>query len=134
MTSLFNDLKIALRHLLKSPGFVATAALMLALSIGVTTAIFFIVEGVLFRPLPFPQSDQLMVVSDILSGVEMPTKRGVGVTPIDVRNYTRDTHSFSNLGGYQRTALDLSGVGDPARVSATRLSSGVFPASRFNRY
>jgi putative ABC transport system permease protein len=128
MTSLFNDLKIAVRHLLKSPGFVATAVLMLALSIGATTAIFSIVEGVLLRPLPFPQSDQLMVVSDILSGVDMPAKGSVGVTPIDIRSYTRDTHSFSNLGGYRRTVFDRSGVGDPAKVRATRMSSGVFPA------
>jgi predicted permease len=128
MTSLFHDLKIAVGHLLKSPGFVGTAVLMLALSIGATTAIFSIVEGVLLRPLPFPQSGQLMVVSDILSGVEMPANGGVGVTPVDIRNYTRDTHSFSNLGGYQRTVFDLSGIGDPEKVSATRMSSGVFPA------
>ncbi len=64
--SFIRDLKIAVRHLLKSPGFVATAVLMLALGIGATTAIFSIVEGVLLRPLPFPQSDRLMVLADII--------------------------------------------------------------------
>ena len=69
--SLFRDLKIAVRHLLKSPGFAATAVLMLALGIGATTAIFSIVEGVLLRPLPFPHSDRLMVLADIIQGAEM---------------------------------------------------------------
>jgi len=69
MTSLFSDLKIAIRHLMKSPGFVLTAVLMLALGIGATTAIFSIVEGVLLRPLPFPEPDRLVMVADILEGV-----------------------------------------------------------------
>ncbi|HET6218830.1 MAG TPA: ABC transporter permease [Acidobacteriaceae bacterium] len=128
MSSSFQDLRTASRHLLKSPGFVVTSVLMLALTIGATTAIFSVVEAVLLRPLSFPQSDRLMVVSDVLSGVDMPTNGNVGVTPIDIRNYTRDTHSFSNLGGYERTGFELSGVGDPARVSATRMTSGVFAA------
>ena len=122
------DLKIAVRHLIRSPGFVTAALLILALGIGATTAIFSIVEGVLLRPLPFPQSDQIMVISDTLSGVDMPAKGSVGVTPIDIRNYTHGTHSFTNLGGYQRIELDLSGIGDPAKVSATRMNGGVFPA------
>ena len=128
MAYLFRDVKIAVRHLVRSPGFVAAALLILALGIGATTAIFSMVEGVLLRPLPFPQSDQIMVISDTLSGVDMPAKGSVGVTPVDIRNYTHGTHSFTNLGGYQRIDLDLSGIGDPAKVSATRMSSGVFPA------
>jgi putative ABC transport system permease protein len=128
MANLFRDVKIAVRHLIRSPGFVTAALLMVALGIGATTAIFSMVEGVLLRPLPFPQSDQIMVISDTLSGVDMPAKGSVGVTPVDIRNYARGTQSFINLGGYQRIELDLSGIGDPAKVSATRMSSGVFPA------
>ncbi len=68
MSNFFRELKIAVRYLMKSPGFAATAVLMLALGIGATTAIFSIVEGVLLRPLPFPQSDRLVVLGDILQG------------------------------------------------------------------
>jgi hypothetical protein len=58
MPNLFRELRIAVRELLRSPGFVATAVLMLALGLGATTAIFSIVEGVLLRPLPFPHPGQ----------------------------------------------------------------------------
>ncbi len=127
--SLFRDLKIAVRYLLKSPGFTATAVLMLALGIGATTAIFSIVEGVLLRPLPFPEPDRLMALAEIIQGAEDVGGNGeAGVTVPDIRNYTRDTHSFTSLGGYQQTGYELSGIGEPAFVNATRMSGGVFPA------
>jgi putative ABC transport system permease protein len=128
MPPLFSDLKIAIRHLAKSPGFAITAILMLALGIGATTAIFSIVEGVLLRPLPFPHSDRLVVLADILSGVEVGGTGEVGVTVPDIRNYMRDTHSFTSIGGYQGASYELSGLGEPAIVNASRMSGGVLPA------
>jgi putative ABC transport system permease protein len=126
--SLFRDLKIAVRHLSKSPYFVAIAVLMLALGIGATTAIFSIVEGVLLRPLPFPQPDRLMVLADVIHGADIGGNDEAGVTIPDIRNYTRDTHAFSSLGGYQPTGYELSGLDEPAAVNATRMTGGVFPA------
>jgi putative ABC transport system permease protein len=123
-----HDLRIAVRHLLKSPGFTATAVLMLALGIGATTAIFSIVEGVLLRPLPFPEPQRLMVLADILQGADLGGNGEAGVTVQDIRNYTRDTHGFESLGGYQQNGYELSGVGEPAQVNACRMSGGVLPA------
>jgi predicted permease len=82
------------------------------------------VEGVLLRPLPFPHPERLVVLSDILQGANVET----GVTAPDIRAYTRDTHSFEALGGYQRMGYELSGIGEPAQVNAGRMSGGVFPA------
>jgi len=130
--SLLRDLKIAVRHLLKSPGFAATAVLMLALGIGATTAIFSIVEGVLLRPLPFPQPDRVMVLADILQGADVGGSGEAGVTVPDIRNYTRDTHTFASLGGYQPSGYELSGIGEPAQINATRMTAGVFPALGVN--
>src|SRR5215469_11792386 len=125
---LFQDLRIAIRLLRHSAGFSAMAVLMLALGIGATTAIFSVVEGVLLRPLPFPNPERLVSLDDILQGADVGGSGEFGVTAPDVLNYTRDTHSFESLGGYTQTSYELSGIGEPAQVLAARLSGGVFPA------
>jgi putative ABC transport system permease protein len=122
------DLKIAIRHLSKSPGFALSAVLMLALGIGAATAIFSIVEGVLLRPLPFPHPERLVVLTDKIEGADLGANNEAGVTGPDIVNYTRDTHSFSALGGYSMPAYELSGIGDPAQVNAGRMTAGVFAA------
>lgn len=124
----FPDLRIAIRYLLKSPGFTGTALLILAVGIGATTAVFSIVEAVLLRPLPFPQSERLVFLGDVLEGANVGGTSDTGVTAQDIRNYTRDTRSFQSLGGYERTSYELSGVGEPAQVKATRMTGGLFPA------
>ena len=128
MRTVFQDLRCALRQLRRSRGFSATVISMLALGIGATTATFSILEGVLLRPLPFPQSDQLVRISDILQGASLGGNGEAGVTAPDIRNYMRDTRSFESLGGYQPSAYALSGVGEPTRIHGTRMSGGVFPA------
>jgi predicted permease len=122
------DVKIAVRHLLKAPGFSVMAVLMLTLGIGATTAIFSIVEGVLLRPLPFPHASELVTISDTLKGADINGNNEAGVTATDIVNYTRDTHSFSALGGYQFNGNELSGMGEPAQINDSRLTAGVFQA------
>jgi putative ABC transport system permease protein len=129
MQRLLFDLKFSLRQLSKSLGFALTAVLMLAFGIGATTAIFSIVEGVLLRPLPFPDSDRLMVLSDHLQGVDVGQGGDeVGVTVPDIIAYTRDTRAFTALGAYQGAGFELSGNGDPAQVNASRITAGIFSA------
>jgi putative ABC transport system permease protein len=129
MQKLIFDLKFSLRQLSKSLGFALTAVLMLAFGIGATTAIFSIVEGVLLRPLPFPDSDRLMVLSDHLQGVDVGQGGDeVGVTVPDIIAYTRDTRAFTALGAYQGAGFELSGNGDPAQVNASRITAGIFSA------
>ncbi len=132
MQKLYFDLRFVIRQLAKSPGFAITAVLMLVLGIGATTAIFSIVEAVLLRPLPFPDSERLMVLSDRLAGVNVGGEGGVGVTVPDILAYTREAHGFSALGGYQGAGYELSGTGEPAQVNAARLTAGVFSALGVN--
>ena len=132
MQKLIFDLRFVTRQLAKAPGFAITAVLMLAFGIGATSAIFSIVEAVLLRPLPFPDSQRLMVLSDRLAGVNLGGNDEVGVTVPDIRSYTRETHGFSALGGYQGAGYELSGTGEPAQVNAARLMAGVFSALGVN--
>jgi predicted permease len=127
LASAVMDIQYTLRQLRKSPGFTLTAILMLAFGIGATTAVFSIVEGVLLRPLPFPDPDRLIVLGDDLVGSHCSDCTQSHVTTQDIRNYMRDTHSFLHLGGYQRTGFELSSTGDPVFVDGTRMSGEVFP-------
>src|SRR5579864_1960692 len=123
-----HDLRIAIRNLMKSPGFTITAVLMLAFGIGATTAMFSLVECVILRPLPFPHSDRLVRLNDIIQGADVGGNGEAGVTGPDIKNYMRDTHSFDGLGGIRGTGYEVSGIGDPAQVNGTRMSGGVFTA------
>ena len=64
MSTISRDLRHAARHLRQSPGFSITVILVLALSIGATTAIFSIVAGVLLSPLPFADPERLVLLGD----------------------------------------------------------------------
>src|SRR6185437_3950037 len=128
LSRILQDIRYALRQLRKSPGFTVTAILMLAVGIGATTAIFSIVEGVLLRPLPFPDPDRLVVLGDVLEGSHCVSCAQSSVTAPDIRNYMRDTQTFSHLGGYRQILCELSGTGCLAAVNAPRMSGEVFAA------
>jgi predicted permease len=126
MEALLQDMRYALRQLRKSPGFTLTAVLTLAFGIGATTAIFSIVEGVLLRPLPFPNPARLVALGDRLEGVKYGADTP-GVTAPGIRIYMRDTRAFASLGGYQPSTYELSGLGDATQINAARLTASMFP-------
>src|SRR5438552_2797090 len=67
-------------------------------------------------------------LGDVLEGSHCASCPQSSVTPPDIRNYMRDTQSFSHLGGYRSRLFELSGTGDPAAVNGTRMSADVFAA------
>src|SRR5882762_7018606 len=76
-----NDLRLAWRQLIKSPGFTATAVLTLALGIGANTAIFSVINGILLRPLPYPEPDRLVTLW------ERSPQRGIEQERVSGPNY-----------------------------------------------
>ena len=129
MRELLFDLRFVLRQLRNSLGFALTAVLMLAFGIGATTAIFSIVEGVLLRPLPFPDSEPADGARGSFAGRQFwRQRRGRGHGAGHPRRTRGTRTSFRALGGYQYSGYELSGNGEPAQVNAARLTAGVFPA------
>jgi len=117
MTSLSRDLKVAIRQLMKAPGFAITAVLMLALGIGATTAIFSIVEGVLLRPLPYKDSTRL---AEIRSAVPRFPEFHLGVSKPDFDDIKAGAHTLESLAIYQTKSANLTAPGNPKEVAVDK--------------
>ena len=125
-TMLIQGSRYALRSISKSRGPALVVVAMLALGIGATTAIFSIVEGVLLRPLPFAEPERLVKIGDMLEGTGIGMA-SPGVPAPEIARYTREMRTLEGTGGYQWQSLELSGVGEPAKITAYRLSASMFP-------
>ncbi|MFZ1112860.1 MAG: ABC transporter permease [Candidatus Acidiferrales bacterium] len=125
MNTLLQDLRYALRMLLKSPGFAAVAVLTLALGIGANAAIFSIVDAVLLRPLPFKNPSRLVMLWEGLPEIGYPKIEG---SAPDIVLYEREQKSFDAVGAFQNKDFDISGgSGEPERITASRVSASTFP-------
>ena len=123
-SSLWQDLRFALRILRKSPAFTAVAILTLALGIGANTAIFSIVNAVLLRPLPFKDSARLVLLHEGLPKIGFPK---MSFSPPDLAVFAREQRLFSELGFFLNERMDISGQGEPDRVTVTRVSANLLP-------
>ncbi|MBI2928599.1 MAG: ABC transporter permease [Verrucomicrobia bacterium] len=113
-----NDLKFACRQLLKNPGFTAVAVLTLALGIGATTAIFSIVNGVLLNPLPYDQPGQLVNLWEM-----RPNGRPGDVSSGAFMDWRELSASFEGVSSVRGAAANLTGTGQPERISGLRVSA-----------
>ncbi len=109
MENLIFDVRLVLRQLRKSPGFAATAVLMLAFGIGAVTAIFSLVDGILLRPLPFPKPEQLVTVGDQIRGMNWDSTADGPVSPPEIGSYTAGNAFFLRFGRVRVEDLELSG-------------------------
>jgi predicted permease len=125
MDNLWLDLRHAVRMLLKNPGFAAAAILCLMLGIGATTGIFSVVNAVLLRPLGYKQPERLVRIY-----TEFPTFPNGGLhrfwtsgpEHFDLR---RDLKSWESIDLWANTGVNIAGIAQPARVTASFVSGGL---------
>jgi putative ABC transport system permease protein len=123
--SLVQDVAFGARMLRRQPGFTAVAVLALALGIGANTAIFSVVDAVLWRPLPFPQAGQLVAIGEqrVREGPMMGP-----VAPADFVDWRARSRAFTTMAAASDFNLNLSGDGEPQRLRALALSPGFLDA------
>ncbi|HLK65317.1 MAG TPA: ABC transporter permease [Bryobacteraceae bacterium] len=115
------DLRYAARNLARIPGFAVVIVLTLALSIGANSAIFSVIDGVLLRPLPYPQADRIVRI--FFSSRQYPK---FALNPLDVRDFRERNRSFASLAAITRNDRQLSGEGRPERLSGFSVTAGYF--------
>lgn len=129
MTSFGTDLRLGARALARKPGFSAVVVVTLGLGIGASAAIFALLDAVVLRPLPYPDSDRLVTVLHRAPGF------GAGYPRFAVSDgffvvYEGSNRTFEAMGAWQPRTMTLTGVGDPERLSVGEATPGVFGALR----
>src|SRR5688572_7936692 len=129
MSEFRQDVTYAWRRLRAAPGFALTAVLTLALGIGANTAIFSMVNGVLLRPLPFPEPDRLYAVYSANKSADLLQ---ASVSAVDLDDWRAQKQAIEDVGGYfyaeGSSGTDLTGRGAPRRLTSVSYTPGFFTA------
>ena len=123
MDTLIQDLRFAVRTMLKAPGFTAVAILTLALGIGVNTAIFNIVNAVLLRPLPFEHPRQLVAIKADLPGLGL---KDIGLAVNELDDLAQRSGVFDQISAVWAVDANLTGGPKPERILLAAVSPNYF--------
>src|SRR5689334_4087150 len=116
MSALWLDVRYALRMMAKSPGLTAVLLVTLALGIGATTTIFSVVNSVLLRPLPYPESDRLAKLSTEITGkLDFPQ---LGMAAPAFQDLRRNCRTCAGVAAWKEYESSLAGGDRPVRVKA----------------
>lgn len=134
LSTALQDLTFAIRHFRRSPVFSITVILTLALGIGATTAIFSMVDGILLRPLPFPEADRLVGISTLEFPIgaapnNLSAADNIPTSYPDFFDWKRQNRSFESLASYDEIGRLFSKAnGEDAQViEGGRVSANLFP-------
>jgi putative ABC transport system permease protein len=120
---MIQDIRFGLRMMMKNPGVTLAAIITLALGIGANTAIFSVVNAVLLRPLPYAQSDRLVLVWGNFLKVDVKELRAKTAEYIDYRDQTQ---SFDEVAAFYTEGLNLTQAGGPERIAGVRVTANIF--------
>jgi predicted permease len=120
------DLRYAVRMLVKTPGFSLVAIVTLALGIGANTAIFSLVSAVLLRPLPFPDPDRLVLVWDDVSGQTHGRFSLTEPTPADYSAWKAQSQSFTDMAAMLWDTYNLTGIAEAQKLEGVRTTANLF--------
>jgi putative ABC transport system permease protein len=112
------------RRLSATPLFSGITLFTIAIAISANTAIFSVVNGVLLRPLPYPEPERLVGVWQTAPGLNIPD---LNASPSTYFTYRADKQAFTDIGIWQGDTLSVVGMGEPEQVPALDVSDGVLP-------
>jgi putative ABC transport system permease protein len=118
-------MRLATRALLREPGFTLIAIVMLALGLGATSAVFSLVNGVLLRPLPYPEPDRLVTIREVNPEIAHLYPR----LPVNARHFVewrKASPAIEGMSVFTPTTVNLSGSGEPERLDAALVSPNIF--------
>jgi putative ABC transport system permease protein len=127
LEALWTDVRLATRNLARRPDFTLIAVLTLALGIGANVAIFAVVHSVLIRPLPFPDSERIVLIQHHAPGLNVPE---LDNSPGTLAVYRDHARSFSAVAAVAGRSHNLAGGAEPARISAATVSPSLFDVLR----
>jgi predicted permease len=117
------DLKYGVRLLRRSPGFATLAILTIALGIGANSAIFSVINGVVRKPLGYPDSDRLMFITTQFRNMKFDR---FWVSPPEYMEFKERTKAFAHVGAYTTGAMNVSDGDQPERVNAAFITASMF--------
>src|SRR5947207_4378498 len=124
MNTLLYDLRYGFRMLLKNPGFTFAALITLALGIASSTAIFSVIDGVLLHPLPYPDSEKIVTLTQTMRSTGAPSG---ACTPGNYVDWAAQNGVFSIMAASSGQQANLSDGDRPERIRSTMITSSFFP-------
>ena len=122
MHTLWQDIRYGWRMLAKNPGFTAIAVVTLALGIGANAGLFSVVNAVLLNPLPYDQPERLVALYAQTTEFSRSS-----ISYLNFLDWQRENRSFEALGGFRTESFNLTGIGEPERLSAEMVTASFFP-------
>jgi predicted permease len=122
MQTLWQDIRYGRRMLARNPGFTAIAVATLALGIGANAGLFSVVNAVLLNPLPYSQPERLVALY-----AQTTEFSHSSISYLNFLDWQRENRSFEALGGFRAESFNLTGIGEPERLSAEMVTASFFP-------